>query len=197
MPDRPVFFAKLLPQVAALRARTGRPHWLLIDEAHHLLPAARDDVAQASAGRLPAAIFITVHPEAVSPDALKTVETVLALGEGCVSVLPRSARRSASSRRPACCARGRRGLVLGAPERRPRAVKAVARGKRTGGTRENMPKAISARTSASISADRTVRSISAPRTGLVSPNRAGRRRPTWDHHLRAGDYSPWFRRVIR
>ena len=36
----PGFFAGLLPQIAALRAGTGRPHWLLIDEAHHLLPAA-------------------------------------------------------------------------------------------------------------------------------------------------------------
>ena len=36
--ERPAFFAELLPQVGALRARTGRPHWLLIDEAHHLLP---------------------------------------------------------------------------------------------------------------------------------------------------------------
>jgi len=34
--DRPAFFAKLLPKIAELRGRTGRPHWLLVDEAHHL-----------------------------------------------------------------------------------------------------------------------------------------------------------------
>jgi hypothetical protein len=64
-----------------LRARTARPHWLLIDEAHHLLPAARADVSQVLPEEIPAAVFITVHPELVSADALKTVRTVIALGD--------------------------------------------------------------------------------------------------------------------
>src|SRR4029077_16535881 len=37
--ERPLAFADLLPELSQLRARTARPHWLLIDEAHHLLPA--------------------------------------------------------------------------------------------------------------------------------------------------------------
>ena len=40
--DRPAFFEGLLPRLQELRARTGRPHWLVVDEAHHLLPAAWD-----------------------------------------------------------------------------------------------------------------------------------------------------------
>jgi hydroxymethylpyrimidine pyrophosphatase-like HAD family hydrolase len=60
--ERPPFFAKLLPHIAALRTRTARPHWLLIDEAHHLLPAARQDVSQVLPEEIPAAVFITVHP---------------------------------------------------------------------------------------------------------------------------------------
>jgi hypothetical protein len=78
MPERPLFFAKLLRQVSELRARTGRPHWLLIDEAHQLLPAFREGVAKVLAEDIPAAVFITVHPEAVSPNALKMVEIVIA-----------------------------------------------------------------------------------------------------------------------
>src|SRR5262249_12006236 len=38
--DRPPFFLGLLPRLLELRARTGRPHWLIVDEAHHLLPAS-------------------------------------------------------------------------------------------------------------------------------------------------------------
>jgi len=38
LPDRPEFFERLLPHLQAMRARTSRPHWLLIDEAHHLMP---------------------------------------------------------------------------------------------------------------------------------------------------------------
>jgi hypothetical protein len=38
--DRPGFFTAFLADLHELRARTGRPHWLVADEAHHLLPAA-------------------------------------------------------------------------------------------------------------------------------------------------------------
>ncbi|HEY8716051.1 MAG TPA: HAD-IIB family hydrolase, partial [Candidatus Acidoferrum sp.] len=34
--DRPNYFVGLLPRLQELRARTGRPHWIVIDEAHHL-----------------------------------------------------------------------------------------------------------------------------------------------------------------
>jgi HAD superfamily hydrolase (TIGR01484 family) len=77
---RPAFFTKLLPGVLSLRARTGRPHWLLIDEAHHLLPASRDELTGILPKHLPGLIMITVHPEAVAIEALRTVDTILALG---------------------------------------------------------------------------------------------------------------------
>jgi HAD superfamily hydrolase (TIGR01484 family) len=78
--ERPQLFAKLLPQILSLRARTGRPHWLLIDEAHHLIAAPRHDVGEILPEVIPAAIYITVHPDAMAPNALRTVEYVLALG---------------------------------------------------------------------------------------------------------------------
>ena len=37
---RPAFFHALLPQLQEFRAATGRPHWIVVDEAHHLLPAS-------------------------------------------------------------------------------------------------------------------------------------------------------------
>jgi len=36
--DRPRFFASLLPRLQEMRSKTGRPHWIVIDEAHHLFP---------------------------------------------------------------------------------------------------------------------------------------------------------------
>jgi hypothetical protein len=36
--DRPLFFAQLLPNLQAMRTRTGRPHWIVLDEAHHMIP---------------------------------------------------------------------------------------------------------------------------------------------------------------
>jgi len=38
--ERPKFFETLLPRIQELRARTGRPHWTLVDEAHHVLPSS-------------------------------------------------------------------------------------------------------------------------------------------------------------
>ena len=84
--ERPQFFAQLLPEVGSLRARTGRPHWLIIDEAHHLLPQARGNLPQLLPEELPAAIFVTVH-RSVSADALRTVEVVIALGERASEVI--------------------------------------------------------------------------------------------------------------
>lgn len=40
--DRPAVFARFLSAIVELRARAGRPHWILVDEAHHVLPAERD-----------------------------------------------------------------------------------------------------------------------------------------------------------
>ena len=79
--DRPKFFAQLLPRILEVKARTGRPHWLVIDEAHHLLPTGPDAASLTS--QLPdrGTLFITVHPGAVEPSALANVRTLLAIGE--------------------------------------------------------------------------------------------------------------------
>jgi energy-coupling factor transporter ATP-binding protein EcfA2 len=44
--DRPPFFEKLFSDLMHLRARTGRPHWLILDEAHHILPCSRNEMAR-------------------------------------------------------------------------------------------------------------------------------------------------------
>lgn len=78
--ERPAYFAELMPELSKYRAKSGRPHWLIIDEAHHLLPAERDGKALALPDSLSGTVLITVHPDAVAPDALKHVTKILALG---------------------------------------------------------------------------------------------------------------------
>ncbi|HEY0986439.1 MAG TPA: HAD-IIB family hydrolase [Kofleriaceae bacterium] len=77
---RPECFARLVPAIADLRTRTGRPHWLVVDEAHHMLPAAREP-GDATVVRPHGTIYVTVHPGSVSPAILKTIDTLLAVGE--------------------------------------------------------------------------------------------------------------------
>ncbi|MGE5616614.1 MAG: HAD-IIB family hydrolase [Bacillota bacterium] len=85
--ERPSFFMRILPRLLELRAQGGRPHWLLIDEAHQLLASERVDIGQMLPERLDATIFITVHPDAMMPAALAKVESVIALGEGAADAI--------------------------------------------------------------------------------------------------------------
>ena len=66
--------------MAELRARTGRPQWLLIDEAHHVLPETRGDLWRHLAESLPATILVTVSPNTLASEVIKTVDVVLAFG---------------------------------------------------------------------------------------------------------------------
>jgi HAD superfamily hydrolase (TIGR01484 family) len=78
---RPAFFESLLPRLLDLRSRTGRPHWVIIDETHHLLPVTWDPDAMALPKRLTGFVSITVHPESVARPILDGVDLVLAVGE--------------------------------------------------------------------------------------------------------------------
>ena len=78
---RPGIFTQLLTALLELRARTGRPHWLVIDEAHHLLPRDRPDAELTLPQALQGVLMITVHPEHVSPALLATVDVAVAIGK--------------------------------------------------------------------------------------------------------------------
>jgi HAD superfamily hydrolase (TIGR01484 family) len=74
--DRPTFFREVTLRICELRSATARPHWLLIDEAHHMLPVG----GEGPSAELGDAIFVTVHPDQMSPDALARVNVLLAVG---------------------------------------------------------------------------------------------------------------------
>ena len=79
---RPSYCDQLLLRLLELRARTGRPHWIVIDEAHHLLPATWQPSAKTLPAELGGALYITVHPGTVSRRVLESVNLVLAAGNG-------------------------------------------------------------------------------------------------------------------
>jgi hypothetical protein len=78
--DRPNYFVGLLPRLQELRARTGRPHWIVIDEAHHLLPSELDSASLSIPSSLGSFALITVHPKSVSRVLLDAVNCVIAIG---------------------------------------------------------------------------------------------------------------------
>ena len=59
--QRPEFFGQLFPSLRTLRTRAGRPHWIILDEAHHLLPLEWGHLTEALPRKLGETIIVTVH----------------------------------------------------------------------------------------------------------------------------------------
>jgi len=78
--DRPDCFASLIAEIQELRIRTGRPHWLVIDEAHHVLPSDWAPSSPELAHQLGNLLMITVHPGHVSAAALSKINTAIVVG---------------------------------------------------------------------------------------------------------------------
>ena len=78
--DRPLFFGQLIPGLQAMRARTGRPHWIVLDEAHHMLPPTWGHTGAALPSKVGETILVTVHPDHVAPAVLAPIDVVFAIG---------------------------------------------------------------------------------------------------------------------
>jgi hypothetical protein len=78
--DRPEYFGRLFPSLQAMRTRAGRPHWIVLNEAHHMLPVDWGHVGRAWPQRLGEMVLVTVHPEHVAPLTLSLIDVVIAVG---------------------------------------------------------------------------------------------------------------------
>jgi hypothetical protein len=197
--DRPTFFAGLMPEVAAVRARTGRPPWLIIDEAHHLLAADRGDVAQLVPERVRATLFVTVHPDAMAQAALQTVDRVIALGPDAWQTIVTFCRVVGEPAPPQgephadeevlCWQRG----DTGAP-RRVRALRPAQAHRRH--TRKYAQGDVGDE-SFHFRGPEGKLNLRAQNLAIFEQIAEGVDEETWQHHREAGDYSTWFRDVIK
>lgn len=80
MEHRPEFFGKLLPALSQFRRETGRPHWIIVDEAHHLFPTTWAPASSVSSTEFDGLILITVHPDHVAPQVVSNIDLLLAIG---------------------------------------------------------------------------------------------------------------------
>jgi hypothetical protein len=205
VPERPEFFAKLLTQIAAMRGSTGRPHWLVIDEAHHLLPTSpvsRKDVAKLLPDEIPAAILITVHPEAVLSAALEQVAVVIALGDRAPDVIAAfSAAVGVEAPYP-------EGTIQSADDEvlvwsrsaggGPRWVKPVrSRQMHKRHTRKYAEGDLGPERSFFFRGPDNALNLRAQNLMLFLQIAEGVDDRTWEYHLRASDYSRWFRHQIK
>ena len=86
---RPRFVDKLLVALGKLRAASGRPHWIVVDEAAQLLPARELDGSASDAAEN--TIYVSTDAAALSPRVLAAVDGIAACGDEAPAMIERIA----------------------------------------------------------------------------------------------------------
>jgi hydroxymethylpyrimidine pyrophosphatase-like HAD family hydrolase len=89
--DRPDFFNKLLAAMLDLRKSLGHPHWLIFDEAHHLLPGEVEDSFFNIPEDLNNFMLVTTKPELINQAIVSKTDLIIAIGDEPAEMLGRYA----------------------------------------------------------------------------------------------------------
>ena len=197
---RPAFFHALLPQLQELRAATGRPHWIVVDEAHHLLPACSDVSALTLPRELDGIFFITVHPEHMAAPALSAIDLMIAIGrspENRIHALGAILGLQPARLEPMTLEPGEALAWTRSDDSPPfRFQIAPPRGDRHRHQRKYAEGEIPDYHSFYFRGPEDKLNLRAQNLNLFLQLGDGVDDATWLHHLRRGDYSRWFRDVI-
>jgi HAD superfamily hydrolase (TIGR01484 family) len=197
--DRPAFFAGLLPRLQELRANTGRPHWIVVDEAHHLMPTTWEPASMALPQKLESMLFITVHPEMMSPAALSVVDMIIAVGESPHEVIGAFARAAGEAPPEIGSVTLEAGEALVWDRRQPpfRITGAPARSELRRHRRKYAEGDVGEEKSFYFRGPDGKLNLRAQNLFLFNQIAAGLDDETWLYHLRRRDYSRWFREAIK
>lgn len=191
-------FARLMAEATALRRESGRPHWLVLDEAHEIAPARHPGPPFLLPEGAPNAIFVTLAPSLLDAGVLKAIRTVLAFGDAAAALAAFAEITG-------------RALPHGLPVPAPGEL--LLWRMRDGATRLLHP--ITPRQHHRRHLGKyAVGDVGSWHSFYFRGPGGGMNRPahnlaafmdiaeavndeTWTYHLRAGDYAAWFRHVIR
>lgn len=199
--DRPPFFQSLFPRLQEMRARYGRPHWLVVDETHHLLPAQWKPAALTLPEKSGGMVFVTVHPKEVMPSALASVDLVLAVGEAAGETI-RAFTQATGHKSPKLKHKSLEtgqalywslydksaALLLNVP---------LSRTERQRHERKYSEGELSPEKSFYFRGPENTLNLRAHNLIQFLRIADGIDDTTWMHHLHRGDYSQWFRKVIK
>lgn len=201
MNDRPVFFGRLLPRLLEMRTRLGRPHVLVVDEAHHLLPATWDPALLPTPPQLGGLFLITVHPDHLASPVIRDLDVAIALGEAPESTL--APLVSAHGDGPSISFQGRlasgEALVRDLRENRsPFRIRIEpGRVERRRHVRKYAEGELPPERSFFFRGPHSKLNLRAHNLTLFLQIGEGVDDGTWMHHLKAGDYSAWMRKMIK
>lgn len=78
---RPLFLGPLLARLGEERAHSGRPHWIVVDEAHHMMPEGEVTLPEPVTHPPLGLLLLTVHPDRIAKVVLRTLDTLLVVGD--------------------------------------------------------------------------------------------------------------------
>ena len=200
-PDRAPYFESLLAHLLELRARTGRPQWIIVDETHHVAPRDR----QPSGLTLPASpeglLYITVRPGHVSPGLLAPVDLAVLLGSQAQEALTELTEALGVDPPPRQLPALQAGQALLWQRKDPRQLvvfeRATPQTERRRHVRKYATGELEPHKSFYFRGPEQRLNLRAHNLGLFVQMADGIDDQTWLFHLRAGDYSRWFRDAIR
>jgi HAD superfamily hydrolase (TIGR01484 family) len=197
--ERPDFFASLYPEISGLRARTGRPHWLIVDEAHHLVPRQRDGASLALSSDASGTILITVHPDTISEDVLRMVTVVIAIGPEAPKVVETFCERTGRDVPFGLAAPEREQVIYWRPDSDipPRVIKAaMPRQSHKRHTRKYAEGTLDEQRSFYFRGPGGALNLRAQNLLIFAQMAEGIDDDTFEFHRHAGDFSRWFREQI-
>jgi hypothetical protein len=196
---RPEFFAQLLQPLVELRTRTGRPHWLVVDEAHHMLPPTWEPVGELAL-RPHGTLYVTVHPGSVAKPVIETINTLLVVGDNADKAVKEFAKVADIKRAPhVAIKRMPPGHVLLWPtdSKQTCVVRAEqARTERTRHSRKYVEGNLGPLSFFFRGPDKRL-NLRAHNLMLFLLLAEGVDDDTWIFHLRNGEYSKWFRDSVK
>ena len=197
--ERPRFLAKFLPEIAKLRSETGRPHWPVLDEAHHCLPAEWDPAPITLPSEFPAAIAVTVHPEELAPHFLDVISTVIGVGDSSLAALEKFCKATGRPLPDEPARQLENGQVHLLTPAGP--IEAITprkpKEKQKRHARKYAEGDLGPEGSFYFRGPEAALNLRAQNLSTFLQMASGVDDKTWLHHLQAGEYSRWFRNAIK
>jgi hydroxymethylpyrimidine pyrophosphatase-like HAD family hydrolase len=196
---RPTYLSRLAAQLEALRVQSARPHWLIIDEAHHVIPPDSQPRLLSEPRKLPGTILITAAAHSLPRHVLEAMQVVLTVGDQAEQALEhycealgvrapqlsaRTAARGEALYWDRATARAQRVIVDEPKQAHQRHVRKYAEGT-LGPDRSFLFRGPNG--ALKLRAENLTRFLQLAE-GIDDE--------TWLYHLKRGDYSRWFRDVI-
>jgi hypothetical protein len=199
--QRPLMLGPLLSRLVESRMRSGTPHFIIIDEAHHMMPEGDVTLADTLTNVANGTLLITVHPERLATSILQKIDELFVVGKNPAEALRAFMAATKITEIPIADADLAPGEVFHWSRAKPASLERL---------RVSPPKAERRRhdrkyASGELGEDKSFYfrgpdaslNLRANNLALFLQIAEGVDDATWVHHLRGHDYSRWVKEAIK